>query len=92
MHFGFVVDSLDSLGKSCFSGLWEDHFDSPLALVKEYVVNIWEIIDDSSQSLSLTGDLMNFSGIEGCSSTYCYHYHKAMANTENFYNYTSTYN
>ena len=59
-------DSLDSLGKSSFilgSELWEDHFDSLLALVKDNVVNIWETCklklygDDSSQSLSSTEDL-----------------------------------
>ena len=36
-------DALDSLGKSSFilgSGLWEDHFDSLLPLVKDYVVTI----------------------------------------------------
>ena len=38
-------DALDSLGKSSFilgSELWEEHFDSLLPLVKDYVVNIWE--------------------------------------------------
>ena len=38
-------DVLDSLEKSSFilgSELWEDHFDSLLALVKEHIVNIWE--------------------------------------------------
>ena len=47
-------DSLDSLGKSSFilgSELWEDHFDSLLALVKDYVVNIWEMC-----KLNLYGD------------------------------------
>ena len=67
-------DSLDNLGKSSFilgSGLWEDHFDSLLALVKEYVVNIWEARkfklygDDSSQSQSSTGDLGGVAGFEG---------------------------
>ena len=38
-------DALDSLGKSSFilgSELWDEHFDSLLNLVKDYVVNIWE--------------------------------------------------
>ena len=38
-------DGLDSLGKSSFilgSELWEEHFDSLLLLVKDYVVDIWE--------------------------------------------------
>ena len=38
-------DALDSLGKSSFilgSELWEEHFDSLLPLVNDYVVNIWE--------------------------------------------------
>ena len=38
-------DALDSLGKSSFilgSELWEEHFDSLLPLVKEYVVDVWE--------------------------------------------------
>ena len=38
-------DALDSLGKSSFilgSELWEEHFDSLLPLVKNYIVNIWE--------------------------------------------------
>ena len=70
-------DSLDSLGKSSFilgSELWEDHFDLLLALVKDYVVNIWEshklklYSDDSSQSLSSTEDLGDVIGFEGHSS------------------------
>ena len=39
-------DALDSLGKSSFilgSELWEEHFDSLLHLVKDYIVNIWEV-------------------------------------------------
>ena len=52
-------DALDSLGKSSFilgSELWEEHFDSLLHLVKDYIVSIWEAQkiklygDDSSQS------------------------------------------
>ena len=52
-------DALDSLGKSSFvlgSELWEEHFDSLLPLVKEYVVDVWEARkiklygDDTSQS------------------------------------------
>ena len=67
-------DSLDSLGKSSFilgSELWEDHFDSLLAIVKDYVVNIWEMRklklygDDLSQSQSSTGDLGDVTGFEG---------------------------
>ena len=67
-------DALDSLGKSSFilgSELWEEHFDSLLPLVKDYVVNIWEARkfklygDDSSQSQSSAGDLGEFTGIEG---------------------------
>ena len=67
-------DALDSLGKSSFilgSELWEEHFDSLLPLVKDYIVNIWEerkiklYGDDSSQSQSSTGDLGEFTGIEG---------------------------
>ena len=67
-------DALDSLGKSSFilgSELWEEHFDSLLPLVKDYVVDIWEgrkiklYGDDSSQSQSSTGDLGEFTGIEG---------------------------
>ena len=67
-------DALDSLGKSSFilgSELWEEHFDSLLPLVKEYVVDVWEARkiklygDDSSQSQSSTGDLGEFTGIVG---------------------------
>ena len=67
-------DALDSVGKSSFilgSELWEEHFDSLLPLVKEYVVDVWEARkiklygDDSSQSQSSTGDLGEFTGIEG---------------------------
>ena len=67
-------DALDSLGKSSFilgSELWEEHFDSLLPLVKEYVVDVWEVRkiklygDDSSQSQSSTGDLGEFTGIVG---------------------------
>ena len=67
-------DPLDSLGKSSFilgSELWEDHFDSLLALVKDYIVNIWETHkvklygDDSSQCQSSTEDLGNVTGFEG---------------------------
>ena len=39
-------DALDSLGKSSFilgSKLWEEHFDSLLHLVKDYIVNIWDL-------------------------------------------------
>ena len=45
--------------------------DSLLALVKDYIVNIWEMCklklygDDSSQSQSSTGDLGDFTGFEG---------------------------
>ena len=38
--------ALDSLGKSSFilgSELWEEHFDSLLHLVKDYIVNIWVV-------------------------------------------------
>ena len=64
-------DALDSLGKSSFilgSELWEEHFDSLLASVKDYVVNIWEAQkiklygDDSSHSQSSTGDLWGLRG------------------------------
>ena len=67
-------DALDSLGKSPFilgSELWEEHFDSLLRLVKDYIVNIWEARkiklygDDSSQSQSSTRDLGDITGIEG---------------------------
>ena len=67
-------DALDSLGKSSFvlgSELWEEHFDSLLPLVKEYVVDVWEARkiklygDDTSQSQSSTGDLGEFTGIVG---------------------------
>ena len=65
-------DSLDSLGKLSFilgSELWEDHFDSLLALVKDYVINIWEMCklngDDSSQILSSTKDLEDVTWFEG---------------------------
>ena len=67
-------DALDSLGKSSFilgSELWEEHFDSLLSLVKDYVVDIWVARkiklygDDSSQSQSSTGDLGEVTGIEG---------------------------
>ena len=63
-------DTLDSLGKSSFI-LWEEHFDSLLPLVKDYVVNIWSARkiklygDDSSQSQPSTRDLGEFTGIEG---------------------------
>ena len=65
---------IDSLGKPSFilgSELWDEHFDSFLPLVKDYVVDIWEARkiklygDDSSQSQSSTGDLGGFTGIEG---------------------------
>ena len=62
---------LDSLGKSSFilgSELWEEHFDSLLQLVKDYVVNIWEAQlygDDLSQSQSSTGDLGKLLGLRG---------------------------
>ena len=63
-------DALDSLGKSSFilgSELREEHFDTLLHLVKDYVVKIWEAwkINDSSKSQSSTGDLGDFTGIEG---------------------------
>ena len=51
--------------------MWEEHFDSLLPLVKEYVVDVWEARkiklygDDSSQSQSSTGDLGEFTGIVG---------------------------
>ena len=66
-------DSLDSLGKWSFisgSELWENHFDLLLALLTDYVVNIWEACklkfygDDSSQSQSSTGDLGDVAGFE----------------------------
>ena len=69
-----TLDALDSLGKSSFivgSELWEEHFDSLLPLVKEYVVDVWEARkiklygDDSSQSQSSTGDLGEITGIVG---------------------------
>ena len=49
----------------------EEHFDSLLPLVKDYVVDIWEARkvklygDDSSQSQFSAGDLGEFTGIEG---------------------------
>ena len=58
--------------------MWEEHFDSLLPLVKDYVVNIWEAWkiklygDDSSQSQSSTGDLGEFTGIEGQSGKNMY--------------------
>ena len=67
-------NSLDSLGKLSFilgSELWEDRYDSLLALVKDYVVNIWEghkfklYGDDSSQSQFSTGDLGDVATFEG---------------------------
>ena len=54
--------ALDSLRKLSFILGSEDHFDLLLALVKEYVVNVWEMhklklyCDDSFQSQSSTGD------------------------------------
>ena len=65
-------DASDSLGKSSFilgSELWEEHFDSLLPLVKEYVVDVWEarkikLYGDDSQSS--TGDLGEFTGIVAC--------------------------
>ena len=51
--------------------MWEEHFDSLLPLVKEYVVDVWEARkiklygDDTSQSQSSTGDLGEFTGIVG---------------------------
>ena len=71
---GNGFERFDALGKSSFilgSELWEEHFDSLLPLVKDYVVDIWEARkiklygDDSSQSQSSTGDLGEFTGIEG---------------------------
>ena len=56
--------------------MWEEHFDSLLPLVKDYVGDIWEARkiklygDDSSQSQSSTGDLGEFTGIEGQSGKY----------------------
>ena len=50
----------------------EEHFDSLLPLVKDYVVNIWEARkiklygDDSSSA----GGLGEFTGIEGQSGKY----------------------
>ena len=70
-------DGLDSLGKSSFilgSELWEEHFDSLLLLVKDYVVDIWEARkiklygDDSSQTGSLSpqpGIWGNLLGLRG---------------------------
>ena len=67
-------ERFDALGKSSFilgSELWEEHFVSLLRLVKDYIVNIWEVwkiklySDDSSQSQSSTGDLGDLTGIEG---------------------------
>ena len=64
-----LFDALDSLGKFILgSELWEEHFNS---LLHHYVVNIWEAWkiklygDASSQSQSSTGDLGEFTGIEG---------------------------
>ena len=61
-------DSLDSLSKSSFilgSELWEGHFNLLLALVKDYVVNIWE-----ARKLKLYGDDSSLSvlnrGSGGC--------------------------
>ena len=71
---GNGFERLDSLGKSSFilgNKLWEEHFDSLLPLVKDYVVNIWEVRkiklyrDDSSQSQSSAGDLGNLLGLRG---------------------------
>ena len=68
---GNGFECFNSLGKSSFivgSELWENHFDSLLALVKNYIVNIWETRqvklygDDSSQSLSSTEDLGDITG------------------------------
>ena len=42
---GNGFERFDALGKSSFilgSELWEEHFDSLLPLVKDYVVDIWE--------------------------------------------------
>ena len=56
--------------------MWEEHFDSLLPLVKDYVVDIWEVRkiklygDDSSQSQSSIGDLGEFTGIEGQSGKF----------------------
>ena len=56
--FTVYVDVYHShiIGKSSGSELWEEYFNSLLHLVKDYVVNIWEVRkikiygDDSSQS------------------------------------------
>ena len=47
--------------------MWEEHFDSLLPLVKDYVVDIWEVrkIKLYTQSQSSAGDLGEFTGIEG---------------------------
>ena len=45
--------------------MWEEHFDSLLPLVKDYVWKIKLYGDDSSQSQSSTGDLGEFTGIVG---------------------------
>ena len=67
-------DSLDSVGKSSFilgSEFWGNCFESLLASVKDYIVNIWERCklklfgNDSSQSLSSTEDLGNATGFDG---------------------------
>ena len=49
-----IIDALDGLRNSYFifgGELWEEHFDSLLHLVKDYVVNIWE-----AQKIKLYGD------------------------------------
>ena len=73
------LDALDTLEESSFilgSELWEEHFDSLLHLVKDYVINIWEVWKlnyDSSQSQSSTGDLRYITGIEGQSGNNNYY-------------------
>ena len=66
------TESLDSVGKLSYvlgSELWENNFDSLLSLVKEYVVDVWEIRkhilygDDSSSGPSLhLGIWLGFNG------------------------------
>ena len=69
---------LDSLGKASFilgNELWEEHFDTRLALVKEYIIDIWEdrkskLYGDSQCALqpslqSPAGDLGDIAGVVG---------------------------
>ena len=56
VYVTYIIHIIIIIGKSSGNELWEQHFNSLFHLVKDYVVNIWEVRkikiygDDSSQS------------------------------------------